>query len=92
MIVFCGAVATIVSEGRVKAPLHQVVSPTRELRKGSGRTSSVFFLRPRADFRFSVPRAKGYGLDVSLKGPMATFNEWIGGNYETMLTATAAAV
>lgn len=86
MVVFCGAVATIVSEGRVMAPRHQVASPTEKYRVGSSRTSSVFFLRPRSDFRFSVPCAKAYGLNVSVSGPTATFRDWIGGNYETMNT------
>jgi deacetoxycephalosporin-C synthase/deacetoxycephalosporin-C hydroxylase len=90
-IVLCGAVASIVSGGKVKAPRHQVRAPTSEYRVGSARTSSVFFLRPSADFRFSVSVAKACDLDVSLPGPTATFKEWISGNYVTMHTKESAA-
>jgi len=81
MVVFCGAVAPLVTGGRVKAPRHQVASPSSNQRVGSGRTSSVFFLRPKPDFRFSVPLAKASGLDVDFTENTATFGDWIGGNY-----------
>ena len=81
VLVFCGAIATLVADGRVKAPRHHVAAPSEEQRVGSARTSSVFFLRPNPDFAFSVPRAKELGFDVSLTGETATFNDWIGGNY-----------
>lgn len=81
LLVLCGSVASLVSNGRVKAPMHRVVAPDSGKRVGSGRTSSVFFLRPNSDFEFSVKRAKECGFNVSLPGETATFNEWIGGNY-----------
>ena len=81
LLVICGAVATLVSGGKIKAPRHHVVAPGRDKRVGSGRTSSVFFLRPTSNFEFDVRKARAYGLDVSLKGDRATFGEWIGGNY-----------
>jgi deacetoxycephalosporin-C synthase len=81
VLVFCGAVATLVADGKVKAPEHHVAAPAQDQRVGSSRTSSVFFLRPNPDFTFSVPRARECGFDVSLPGDTATFNEWIGGNY-----------
>jgi len=81
MLVFCGAVSTLAADGKVKAPKHHVASPAQDQRVGSSRTSSVFFLRPNSDFAFSVPRAKELGFDVSLPGDIATFNDWIGGNY-----------
>ena len=81
LVVFCGAVATLVTDGRVKAPRHHVAAPAREQRAGSSRTSSVFFLRPSPDFTFSVRRARECGFDVSLPDGTATFSDWIGGNY-----------
>jgi deacetoxycephalosporin-C synthase len=89
MVVFCGAVAPLVTGGRVKAPRHQVASPPMNRLVGSGRTSSVFFLRPKPDFRFSVPLAKASGLDVDFSGDTATFGEWIGGNYVNLRSAAA---
>lgn len=90
IVVACGAVATVVSDGAVRAPVHHVSSPDAEQRIGSARTSSVFFLRPRADFTFSIAAARRCGLDVSLTGETATFADWIGTNYITMHTAAAA--
>ncbi|MER5357255.1 2OG-Fe(II) oxygenase family protein [Streptomyces sp. NPDC002785] len=81
VLVFCGAVATLVTGGQVKAPRHHVAAPPRDKIVGSGRTSSVFFLRPNSDFSFSVPLAKESGFDVSLAGETATFKDWIEGNY-----------
>lgn len=89
MVVFCGAVAPLVSGGRIKAPRHQVASPSMQQRVGSSRTSSVFFLRPKPDFRFSVPLARASGLDVDFTGDTATFGEWIGGNYVNLRSANA---
>ena len=87
MVVFCGAVAPLVSAGRIKAPRHQVASPSSDQRVGSARTSSVFFLRPKPDFRFSVPLARSSGLNVDFTGDTATFGEWIGSNYVNLRTA-----
>lgn len=81
VLVFCGAVATLVSDGRVKAPKHHVAAPSMNERVGSSRTSSVFFLRPSGDFTFSVPRARECGFDVDIPAETATFDDWIGGNY-----------
>lgn len=81
VLVFCGAIATLVTGGQVKAPRHHVAAPRRDQIAGSSRTSSVFFLRPNADFTFSVPLARECGFDVSLDGETATFQDWIGGNY-----------
>ncbi|GHH81059.1 putative iron/ascorbate dependent oxidoreductase [Streptomyces sulfonofaciens] len=88
VLVFCGAVATLVTGGQVKAPKHHVASPGRDLIAGSSRTSSVFFLRPNADFAFSVPLAKRCGFDVTLDGETATFQDWIGGNYVNIRTTS----
>lgn len=90
IVVMCGAVATVVSEGRVLAPVHHVASPGLDQRVGSARTSSVFFLRPRPDFTFSITTARRCGLDVSLTGETGTFADWIGTNYVTMHTAESA--
>ncbi|OKI04838.1 cephalosporin hydroxylase [Streptomyces sp. CB02923] len=81
VLVFCGAVATLVTGGQVKAPRHHVAAPGRDRIAGSSRTSSVFFLRPDSDFTFSVPLARKCGFDISLDGDTATFKDWIEGNY-----------
>ncbi|KAK2756701.1 hypothetical protein FQN54_005147 [Arachnomyces sp. PD_36] len=81
MVVLCGAVATLATDGVVKAPHHRVVAPGEDKREGSSRTSSVFFLRPDGRYSFSVGRARECGFTTSLKGERATFDEWIGGNY-----------
>jgi deacetoxycephalosporin-C synthase len=88
-VVICGAVSTIISGGKIKAPKHQVAAPSTKDRVGSSRTSSVFFLRPEPDFTFSVPLAKAFGLDINLSGDTATFKDWIGGNYTNMRSAVA---
>ncbi|WCN03345.1 2OG-Fe(II) oxygenase family protein [Streptomyces sp. M92] len=90
VLVFCGAVATLVTGGEVKAPRHHVAAPGRDRIAGSSRTSSVFFLRPNSDFRFSVPLAKECGFDIGLDGETATFQDWIGGNYVNIRTKTGA--
>lgn len=90
IIVMCGAVTAVVSNGAVHAPVHHVRSPGANQRIGSARTSSVFFLRPRGDFTFSVAAARRCGLDVSVTGETATFADWIGTNYITLHTAAAA--
>ncbi|MDM5179171.1 2OG-Fe(II) oxygenase family protein [Massilia sp. DJPM01] len=89
MLVLCGAIATLVTQGAVPAPRHHVAAPPARLRAGSGRNSSVFFLRPSPSFTFSVPEAKKYGLDVCLDTDTATFGEWIGSNYVAMQTPAA---
>ncbi|MBZ2406792.1 2OG-Fe(II) oxygenase family protein [Streptomyces albidoflavus] len=89
VIVLCGAIAPLVTQGAVPAPRHHVRSPGTDQREGSGRTSSVFFLRPSTDFTFSVPKARTYGLEVdTLDGETATFGDWIGTNYVTMHATT----
>lgn len=90
VLVFCGAVATLATGGRVKAPRHHVAAPRRDQIVGSSRTSSVFFLRPNADFTFSVPLAKRCGFDISLDGDTATFQDWIAGNYVNLRTKSKA--
>jgi deacetoxycephalosporin-C synthase/deacetoxycephalosporin-C hydroxylase len=84
----CGAIAPLVTGGALPAPRHFVASPEARMRVGSSRMSSVFFLRPSTDFTFSVPRAREYGLDVSLTAETATFGQWIGTNYVTMHALT----
>ncbi|GHH81071.1 hypothetical protein GCM10018793_37730 [Streptomyces sulfonofaciens] len=84
VVVLCGAIAPLATQGAVPAPKHHVRSPEAGMRAGSDRTSSVFFLRPSIDFAFSVPKARTYGLDVSLDTETATFGDWIGTNYVTM--------
>jgi isopenicillin N synthase-like dioxygenase len=90
-VVLCGAVAPLVSGGRIKAPRHRVASPSMRQRIGSARTSSVFFLRPKPEFRFSVPLARSSGLDVDFSGDTATFGEWIGSNYVNLRAAATDA-
>ncbi|AEW98052.1 MULTISPECIES: 2OG-Fe(II) oxygenase family protein [Streptomycetaceae] len=84
VVVMCGAIAPLATQGALPAPRHHVRAPGSGMRAGSDRTSSVFFLRPSTDFTFSVPKARAYGLDVSLDTATATFGEWIGDNYVTM--------
>jgi deacetoxycephalosporin-C hydroxylase len=88
MLVMCGAVASIVTQGAILAPKHRVAAPPARMQTGSERTSSVFFLRPRPTFSFSVAKARQYGLDVSLSVEDATFADWIGVNYVAMHTTT----
>jgi deacetoxycephalosporin-C synthase/deacetoxycephalosporin-C hydroxylase len=88
VVVFCGAVATLATGGQVKAPRHHVAAPGRDRIAGSSRTSSVFFLRPNADFTFSVPLARRCGFDIGLDGDTATFQDWISGNYVNLRTGT----
>ena len=91
-VVVCGAVAVVVSDGKVKAPKHQVQAPSSKQQAGSSRTSSVLFLRPKSDFTFSVPAARACGLDISLNGDTATFKDWMGGNYVNMHTKIEEAI
>jgi len=86
VVVMCGAVATLVTHGAIPAPKHHVAAPEANMRVGSDRTSSVFFLRPRATFKFHVPTARNYGFDVSLRQENGTFGEWVGTNYGEMHT------
>lgn len=87
VIVLCGAIAPLLTQGAVPAPRHHVRAPGADMRVGSDRTSSVFFLRPSIDFAFSVPKARKYGLDVDIDSETATFGDWIGTNYVTMHAA-----
>jgi isopenicillin N synthase-like dioxygenase len=84
IVVLCGAVARLATEGTIVAPKHHVGAPPADRREGSSRTSSVFFMRPKPDYEISVPMARQVGFDVSLTGETATFEEWIGGNYVNM--------
>lgn len=84
VVVLCGAVATIVTNGKVKAPKHSVKSPGKDHMVGSERTSSVMFLRPTNEFEFSVSQAKANGIDVVLEQENATFGEWMSVNYVNM--------
>lgn len=92
MIVMCGAVASVISGGKVKAPVHQVVAPSRGQRVGSNRTSDVFFLRPKPELELSVPVAKACGLNIDVDSEKITFREWIGGNYRYLNTGTVRAL
>jgi deacetoxycephalosporin-C synthase/deacetoxycephalosporin-C hydroxylase len=92
LVVFCGAVLALVSGGQTKAPKHRVRAPASTQRVGSSRTSSVFFLRPKSDFVFSIPLAKACGFDISLTGETATFQDWIGGNYVNLHTKNSEAL
>jgi deacetoxycephalosporin-C synthase/deacetoxycephalosporin-C hydroxylase len=89
LLVMCGAVATLVSDGKANAPRHHVRSPDSAHLGGSRRTSWVFFLRPRPELTFSVPLARTYGFDVTLGDETATFADWIGGNYLNLHTTDA---
>lgn len=84
MVVFCGAVGTLVSQGQIKAPKHRVKSPGKDQRIGSSRTSSVFFLRPKPDFTFNVKNAIKWGFNVRIPEEETTFGHWLGGNYVNM--------
>lgn len=86
VVVNCGAVATIVTNGKVKAPIHSVKSPAKDMKVGSDRTSSVMFLRPTSEFEFSVSQAKANGIEVALEQERASFGEWMGVNYVNMRT------
>jgi deacetoxycephalosporin-C hydroxylase len=83
VIVLCGAIAPLLTQGAIPVPRHHVRSPGTGLRRGSERTSSVFFLRPTPRFSFSVAEAHQYGLaeDVAAETGTITFGEWIGTNY-----------
>jgi deacetoxycephalosporin-C synthase len=91
LVVICGAILALVSDGTAKAPKHQVLAPPSEQRAGCNRTSCVFFLRPRPDFRFSIPLARSCGFDIGLTGETATFKDWIGGNYLNLHTGDGRA-
>jgi len=91
MVVFCGAVGTLATEGQIKAPKHRVKSPGHEQRLGSSRTSSVFFLRPKPDFSFNVKQAREWGFNVLIPEERTTFSDWLGGNYVNMRRDTPAA-
>jgi isopenicillin N synthase-like dioxygenase len=84
VVALCGAVTTLATSGKVPAPRHQVAAPPADRLAGSGRTSSVFFLRPGPSFAFSVSEAKRFGFNVSLSHEHATFGEWVGNNYTAM--------
>ncbi|MDK1288221.1 2OG-Fe(II) oxygenase family protein [Pseudoalteromonas umbrosa] len=86
VVILCGAVASLVTRGRIHAPIHHVAAPPTDRIEGSDRSSAVMFLRPNANFRFSVPDAKKCGLDVSIESETATFADWMGGNYVEMLS------
>jgi deacetoxycephalosporin-C synthase/deacetoxycephalosporin-C hydroxylase len=90
LVVFCGAVATLVSGGKIKVPTHRVISPSAAQRVGSDRTSSVLFLTPKPEFSFSVPLANACGMGEDLRGENATFGEWCGANYAEMHLVTNA--
>lgn len=91
VLVFCGSVAPLLTDGRIKAPQHRVVSPQLSQRAGSERASSVLFLRPRSEFTFSVPLAKSLGMATGLAGEVATFGEWCGDSYMEMHVTTSPA-
>lgn len=91
VVVFCGSVAPLLSDGKIKAPQHRVVSPEQSQSIGSHRTSSVLFLRPRSEFTFSVPLAKSLGMGTHLAGELATFGEWCGDSYMEMHVAESPA-
>lgn len=91
LIVMCGAVASYLTGGRVKAPIHRVVAPGREQRAGSNRTSNVFFLRPKSEFELSVREAKECGLNIDADSVTITFQDWIGGNYRKLKTSDGEA-
>lgn len=84
LIVMCGAVATVISGGKIKAPIHQVVAPSREQRVGSSRTSDVFFLRPKPEFEMSVSMSKSCGLNIFSDREKITFQEWIRARYRNL--------
>jgi isopenicillin N synthase-like dioxygenase len=86
IIVMGGAVATVISGGKVKAPIHQVHAPHRMQSVGSSRTSHVFFLRPKPEFEFSVPLANSLGLKIAFDQKIATFQDWVGGMYRNLGT------
>ncbi|XP_037025334.1 deacetoxycephalosporin C synthase-like [Bradysia coprophila] len=91
-IVMCGAVASYLTGGQVKAPIHRVVAPSREQRVGSNRTSNVFFLRPGREFELTVKEAKACGLNIDADSVTITFQDWIGGNYRNLKTSEGETV
>jgi deacetoxycephalosporin-C synthase len=90
VLVFCGAVSTLLTGGRVKTPRHHVAAPAHDQRVGSSRTSSVFFLRPNPDVMLSMKVARACGFNTDLPGDFASFQDWIGENYVRLRTSAAA--
>jgi deacetoxycephalosporin-C synthase len=90
VLVFCGAVSTLLTGGRVKAPRHHVAAPAIDQRVGSSRTSGVFFLRPNPDLRLPMRVARACGFNTDLPGDFATFQDWIGENYVKLRTLAPA--
>lgn len=91
ILIMCGSVASVITKGLTHTLIHHVAAPSANQIQGSDRTSSVLFLRPKADFAFSTSDARKYGLDVSIEKESATFGEWMGGNYLEMLSLTEEA-
>jgi deacetoxycephalosporin-C synthase len=58
LLVFCGAVATLIPQGKIKAPRHHAVAPGENECIESSWTPSFFFLRLDSDFKFDVRKAK----------------------------------
>lgn len=90
LLIFCGAVLTLLSKGKIISPTHRVLAPPLAQRVASARTSSVFFLRPHPSFVFSRVEAQSYGFDITTTNDNSnnalSFKEWIEGNYNGLKT------
>lgn len=77
-----GAVLSILTDGRVRCPLHRVTAAPGSMLAGSSRTASVMFLRPAADWEFNVAIAHRLGFADRIKndGKPGRFGDWIGIN------------
>lgn len=80
MVVYCGAILSIATNGLVKTPLHRVASAPLHMIEGSRRSACVMFLRPTAEHEFSLETAHRLGHALGLSGKTATLGEWLSVN------------
>lgn len=81
VVVQVGAVLSTMTEGRIKSPKHRIKAAPQRLLEGSSRSASVYHIRPGPDFPIRVAVAHRLNFGDQLKGDIAPFSEWLGGNY-----------
>lgn len=81
MVVQVGAVLSVMSRGALKSPKHRIAAPPLNLIQGSSRSALVYHIRPQPYVPISVREAHRLGFGDRLRGDIATFGEWVGGNY-----------
>jgi len=81
MLIQCGAIMALLTNGKAKVPRHQVLAPPLARMVGSNRTSSVFFVRPLPNFPVDLALARRCGMAPSVVGDKSTFGEWVGAVY-----------